>query len=202
MRDCHVSGCKTLLAAVLVSAILSLAIPGGAAETEWLSYVCEEYGFQVLYPRGYDVIIARSRSETKSLWGAEVLLGSELHKVTFLEAEYDMWPGAFEILVLANEDRLALEEWVDRSLQDEDVALVEPDSGDASIFGVGEVTIDGHEVVRLHLFNCDHTGITLHVMNGGLVYIISFAGANPNDPVVERHKAVYEEMVGSFEFLP
>jgi hypothetical protein len=163
-------------------------------------YTCEKYGFRIKCPNGYRVIEAKPRSETGNHWGAEILSEYELYKVTFIEVEYEMWPGLFEIRVLPNKEGLGLEEWVERFMENEEVALVEPNSEDPSMFGIGEVTVDGNPVVRLHFFNYDHTGIELFTAHGGLIYNLSFAGTNPNDPRVKEHMALYNEMVGSIEF--
>lgn len=194
--------CGAILAVAAVSSVSApmRATTEDAAKPDRLIYTCEEYGFSIKYPVGYRVIEAKPRSETKSQWGAEILSEFELHKVTFIEIEYEMWPGQFEISVLPNEDGLGLMEWVERFMEKEEVALVEPDSDDPSIFGVGEVTIDGKPVIRLHLFNYDHTGIELFTTHNGYIYNLSFAGSNPNDPSVEEHMALYVEMIESFEF--
>ena len=186
-------------AAACVSAPMRAAAED-AAEPDWLVYSCEKYGFSIKYPTGYRVIEAKPRSETESIWGAEVLSGLELYQVTFIEAEYEMWPGSFEICVMSNEDGFGLMEWIERFWENEEVALQEPNSEDPSIFGIGEVIIDGNPVVRLHLFNYDHTGIELYVAHGDLIYKLGFAGTNPNDPSVNEHKSIYNEMVESFEF--
>ena len=194
--------CRFALAVIAVMYI-SIPIDATSEDTEKSDkeiYSCEKYGFRIIYPNGYRVIEAKPRSETKSIWGAEVLSGLELFKVTFIEVEYEIWPGQFGISVLSNESGLGLEEWVDNLMENEDVALTVPNPEDPSIFGVGEVTIDGNEVVRLHFFNFDHTGIELFTAHGGFIYNLGFAGNNPNDPSVEEHKALYTEMVESFEF--
>ncbi len=194
--------CGAILAAAAapyVSGPVSAATED-SAQLEWLVYSCEKYGFSIKYPAGYRVIEAKPRSETKSIWGAEVLSGLELYQVTFIEAEYEMWPGSFGICVMPNENSFELEKWVERFMENEEVALQEPNSKDPSIFGIGEVIIDDNPVVRLHLFNYDHTGIELFVAHGGLIYNLSFAGTNPNDPSVNEHKAIYNEMIESFEF--
>ena len=192
-------------AILAVAAVACVSAPMRSAsedtvEKKWLVYTGEEYGFSIKYPNGYRVIEAKPHSETKSIWGAEILSGLELFQVTFIEAEYEIWPGQFGISVLLNESGLGREEWVDNLMENEDVALNVPNPEDLSIFGVGEVTIDGNEVVRLHFFNFDHTGIELFTAHGGFIYNLSFAGNNPNDPSVEEHKAIYTEMVESFEF--
>jgi hypothetical protein len=189
----------TAAAAPYVSAPV-LAAEKEAVGPEWLVHTCERYGFSVKYPHAYKVIIAKPSSDTKSHWGAEILSEYELHKVTFIETEYDMWPGLFEISVRPNKEGLGLKEWFDRFMQNLGGSLTEPDSEDQSIFGIGDVTIDGHQVFRLHLFNYDHTGIELYTEHGGLIYNLGFAGSNPNDPCVEEHMAIYNEMVESFEF--
>lgn len=167
---------------------------------EWLVYENEEYGYSIRYPEGYKVVEAKPRRETDSIWGAEVLAGSEHHKVTFIEIEYEMWYGSFEISVRPDEERAGLMEWIENWLEREEIALTEPDRGDSTIFGSGAVNIDGRPAIKLHFFNYDHVGIELFVENEGYIYNLSFAGANPNDPNVDEHKAIYSEMIESFMF--
>ena len=94
--------CGAILAAAATAYISApvRAASGDAVEQDWLVYTCDEYGFSVKYPVEYKVIVAKPRSETKSIWGAEVLSEFELFQVTFIETEYEMWPGQFEISLL------------------------------------------------------------------------------------------------------
>jgi hypothetical protein len=194
------SGAALGIAISLSLSVIILAGEDEESEKQWLEYSCEDYSYSIRYPDGYKVIEAKPRRETKSVWSAEVLSEWELHRVTFIEAEYEMWPGLFEISVMPNDDGLGLMDWVEDFINSAEVALSEPDTNDASIFGAGEVSIEGRPAIKLHLFNYDHTGIELFVDYSGVIYNLSFAGSNPSDPNVEEHRAIYIEMLESFAF--
>lgn len=166
------------------------------AETNtWNIYCNAAHGYAVQCSEGWDTLEAVPRTGTGTAWANEILIGDELQKVTFLERRQSMWPGEFQIAVMANPDHLALDQWVD-ALKIEDV------TGGDLIQERNPAVLGGMPAVRLSIFGFDHEEIAVIAAGKeGCIYYISFAGTNPNDPQVDQHRQIYERMLESFRFV-
>ena len=160
---------------------------------EWKTYKNDEYGYEVKYPQGWEVIEAKPREENKAVWGAKILFEPEVQKVTFLEKGYEFWPGEFQICVYSNPDNLPLEQWIDEH-EPQDV------TGGSLIQDISDAILSGKPAKRLSIFGFDHEGIEIVSLHKGYVYSLNFTGSNPNDPEVERHRKIYDQMFSSFIF--
>ena len=160
---------------------------------EWKTYRNKKYGYEVKYPEGWEVIEAKPREGIKTVWGVKFLFGEEMQKVTFLEKEYKFWPGEFQVCVMSNKDNLPLEQWIDEH-EPQDV------TGGSLIQDISDVILNGKEAKRLSIFGFDHEGLEIVTLYKGYVYSLHFTGNNPNDPKVEQHKQIYDQMVSSFTF--
>lgn len=160
-------------------------------EGEWKSYRNKKYGYELKYPAGWEVIEAKPREGNKAVWGAKFLFEGEMQKVTFLEKGYDFWPGEFQVCIYSNPDNLSLEQWIDEH-EPQDV------TGGSLIQDISDVILTGKEAKRLSIFGFDHEGIEIVTLHEGNIYSLHFTGSNPNDPEVERHRKIYDQMVSSF----
>jgi hypothetical protein len=159
------------------------------------TYTNTEFHFEIGVPDGWDVIEAAPRdpNEKGTTWEPEVLFPPELCKVTLLEREYDMWPGEFRVTVVQVPHELTLEDWANGY-------TIEAVDGVDLIQEMIDTTLGGRPAVRFSIFGFDHEAIEIALMWGGNLYILSFAGANPNDPNLEIHQSQYRSLLSLFRF--
>ncbi|NIM89854.1 MAG: hypothetical protein GTO17_02785 [Candidatus Aminicenantes bacterium] len=160
-------------------------------DSEWKTYQGKKYDYQLKYPPGWEVIEAKPKEGDKASWAGKILLEEEIQKVTFLEKEYEFWPGEFQVRVMSNKDNLTLEQWIDEH-EPQDV------TGGSLIQDISDVILNGKDAKRLSIFGFDHEAIVIVTLHKGYVYSLHFTGNNPNDPKVEQHKKIYDQMVSSF----
>lgn len=188
--------CRTLV----LTALLACLMLGGRAAAQtaqpltWASYRNGAFQYQVDYPSLWQVVEAKPRTDNKAAWAGDVLLEGELQKVTFLERPHGIWQGEFQVRVLANPDQWDLKRWVERD-ELKDI------TGGSLIEEVRDTTLDGKPAKRLGIFMFDHQGIEIIALHKGRVFILSFAGGNPNDPEIKSHQEIYRRMVSAFKFL-
>ena len=182
-----------LIAGYALAGAHAAAAPEG--KTQWTTYKNERCGYEIKYPSGWQAIEAVPKTGTGTFIAHEVLWEEELQKVTFLEKEYSMWPGEFQVRVLANPGSYSIEEWVKHH-------PIEDVSGGNLIQEQTDATLDGKAALRLSIFGFDHEQLALIAAgNEKEILDLSFAGRNPNDPDVERHTELYKEMVAGFRFI-
>ena len=183
---------KTILIPVaFLLLVISLTVTG--RESDLSIYRDKDFGYQMEYPTGWGVIEAKPRADNLATWAGYILEEGELRKVTFRERVDVIWPGEFQIVTLSNPRRLTFMEWVEKY----DVMDI---AGGSLIEKVEETTLGGEQAKRFAIFAFDHQGMEIAAMNQGLIYLLRFAGDNPNDPEMERHSEIYEHMVSSFRF--
>lgn len=161
---------------------------------DWKIYRNERYGYEVKYPEGFEVIEAKPREGNKAVWGVKFLFGEEVQKVTFLEKEYKRWPGEFQICIYSNPDNLSFEQWIDKH-EPQDV------TGGSLIQDISDTILCGKQAKRLSIFGFDHEEIEIVTFHKEYIYSLSFTGSTPNDPNIEQHKQIYDQMVSSFTFI-
>jgi hypothetical protein len=161
---------------------------------EWKTYRNRKYGYEIKFPEGWEVIEAKPREGNKTVWGVKILFEEETQKVTFLEKEYEFWPGEFQVKVMLNKDNLTLEQWISKH-EPQDV------TGGSLIQDISDRTRGGKPAKRLSIFGFDHEGIEIVTLLKGYIYSLHFTGSNPNDPKVEQHQQIYDQMVLSFTFM-
>jgi hypothetical protein len=163
-------------------------------DSVWLAYCSEPFGFELDYPAGWELIMAQRVPDSVAVWEARILEGEQVHKVTFLEATPVMWHGEFQVCIWSVPDPLSFEDWLAAHMPT-DV------SGGSLVQDVCDTMLGGCPAKWLSSFGFDHEQIDILCSQGGRLYELSFAGANPNDPDVVRHQQVYAAMVESFRFL-
>ncbi len=180
----------SLLLLVPVSAlVLSAAQTAG-----WESYRNSDFGYEIEYPAGWEVIEAQPRADDAVLWEGEVLFPGVHQKVTFKEPEGSFWPGEFRVLVHELVEGRTLDEWADSTNADV--------YDDSLVTGAEDVKLAGRDARRFTIFAFDHTGIIVALVHDGKIYQVGYAGSNPNDPDIEEHAAIYQRMQESFELWP
>ncbi len=190
------SGCRLWAVAIQILSFLVLVAPLEAAAREpgWYTYRNQAFGYQVEYPAGWKVLEATRRTSDSATWAGSILIEDEVQKVTFLEHEYEMWQGEFEVRVLENAKHRSLDAWA-KNYEVQDV------SGGSLIEAVEEAALGGRPAKRFKLFLFDHQGIQIVGFHRGRIYQLGFAGENSNDPNLKKHQAIYERMTAGFRFL-
>lgn len=177
----------------LISVLFCNIANASDASPIWAVYQNATYGYQILYPEGWKAVEAKPRINSGTVWSGHILCDGELQKVTFIEQKFTMWRGEFEIRVLKNEKKVSLNEWIEAY----DIKAINDDS---LITETSEATLGDKPAKMLKVFMFDHQGIEIIALNGDYIYIVSFAGRNPNDPNLQYHKKIYDHMVSGFKF--
>ena len=163
---------------------------------EWEIYRNELYGYEIAYPKEWEVVEAKPREGKPSVSASEILFEEqdELHKVSFLESQETLWQGKFGITVFSNPDELDFEQWTS-NLKFESAAGVNLAKD------VGNMTLGGKPAKRLSIFAFDSNDAVIVSMTGYYPIHIEFTDETPNDPNSEKHQLIYERMLSSFKFL-
>lgn len=158
---------------------------------EWNLYRNKDFQYEIVYPKTWEVLEAKKTPDSSGM-SQKVLFGQEQQKVTFMEKDSAFWPGEFQIRIILNPEKLALEEWLDKN-EPKDVeegSLVQQAS---------DTTIGGKQARWLSVFNFDSEGIDFALSHKGNIFYIQFTGNNPNDPDQKRHWLIYQKMIKSFK---
>ena len=163
------------------------------SESEGSWYRNPPCGYEVWYPHGWGAVEAQPRQDSLAIWADSVLMNGELQKVTFLEEDYEVCQGWFQVCVAENPAHLPLEDWI---------AEHEPTdvTGGTMIQSTADTTLGGCPAKLLSVFAFDHEQIEVICPRGEGICRVSFAGSNPNDPRVDEHQALYNRMLASFRF--
>jgi len=159
----------------------------------WLTYSSSEWRYSIPYPADWRAKEAVARTGAGPFFEPDVLSGDEVQKITFIEREYDMWPGELQVRVLANSGNMTLQQWV-KHYRVEDV------SGGDLIQSCSEMMLSGRPAFRFSIFGFDQEIIAVVTEHGGYLYYVTFSGDNPNDPSQDTHRKIYERMISSFRF--
>jgi len=153
---------------------------------EWKTHRSAEWGFQVSHPANWTVVIARDDRQGGGR-EEEILSEDEIHKVTFLEPENQIWPGRYEVRFLANPSEADLNTVISQfDLSD----LWETQPRDTILAG-----LPAKSWVRWRADSL--TREYLAVLPRGIVHL-RFDESTPNDPALAEHKKIYEGMTESF----
>ena len=161
-------------------------------ESDWLSYSRPDIGYTIQYPQGWEVIEAEPKKEPKAVWGGYILIGDEVQKTTFLEKNYDLWRGEFQVILYRNDEGLSLAQWLEKN-EPQDV------EGGSLVQEVSDVLLAGRPAKKLSIFGFDHEQLQIVLIYKKHVLSITYAGQNPNDPQIKRHQEIYAFMIRSFE---
>jgi hypothetical protein len=173
--------------------LISTMADAGDVSEQWRLYRNTAFGYELLYPSGWEVIEARPRISSKSTWAGFILQEGEVQKVTFRERNYYMWPGEFEIRVMRNDGKSDLNAWIATY----DVKAIDDSS---LITESADTALGSRSAKQLKIFMFDHQGIEIIAVNGDFVYLLGFSGENPNDPNQQKHSNICDHMVASFRF--
>lgn len=167
-------------------------------ETEgWKTYINTEYGYKTTYPSGWEVVETKSTEKNvASLPSTEILFESkgEIQKVTFLENQDVLWPGQLEIVIFSNPNNLNLEQWVS-SLK------FEAATGANLVKEVIDTNLGEKPAKKMVIFSFDSYDAKIISALSNNIIQISFTNDTPNDPDLEKHTAIYDQILSTFEFL-
>jgi hypothetical protein len=161
---------------------------------EWATYQNEKFGYEIDYPVGWELIESRSRTNDTAHRAGEVLIPGVHQWVAFKEPEGKLWPGTLEVRVHEHHEGQTLGQWADSTNVDV--------HDDSLVTGAEETVLAGRPAKRFSVFSFDHTEIIVAFIHDGKIYEIRHAGSNPNDPDIEEHASVYEQMQRTFKLAP
>jgi len=150
----------------------------------WDTYTNSNYSYSVNYPSEWQVV--ESKPET----------GDEIQKVTLIEQEVDLAPGIFEIVVNENPQNLDTQSWADQYFR----PLGSDPTVNLATFD-GEAIIDGVEARKFLVFNFSGNETVIGLVKNGFIYTFIFLSDSPNDPNLEKHNKIYNQILSTFKFL-
>lgn len=160
----------------------------------WKTYTNHEYGYSVEYPSDWKVSEAKPPNTPD--WPYDILQENQLHEVKFLEEKIDTWPGSFVILVNKNPENFDTKSWASNYfvplISDPTVNLAEPQ---------GEISINNHTAYKFSVFEFDGYRTEIGLVKNGNIYMFTFTDDTPNDPNLEEHKEIYNQILSTFKFL-
>lgn len=165
-------------------------------QLDWNIYTNEEFGYTVHYPKNWEVIEAKDETGDQPQGATSILIDTEIQKVTFLGPTNETWQAIFKISVLSNQENLNTEEWAENLhiplLTSPSTNLASPSS---------EYMIDGQNAKSFSVFAFDRNETLIGFIKDGVIYTINFTADTPNDPDLEEHTKIYNQMLSSFKFL-
>jgi hypothetical protein len=179
---------RSILLLVIIGCLCGACATTIHEQQDWKTFTSGAGKYQIIYPADWDARVAVPPAGIGPFYEPDILLDDEIQKVTFLEKQYDVWQGEFQVKVMANPKDLTLQQWADE-FEVEDV------------MEKSETKLSGYPALKYSLFGYDHTIIEILSVYDGKLYCLSFAGANPNDPDIERHRRIYSRMLAGFSFL-
>ena len=157
----------------------------------WREYESADADFRLRYPETWDVTVAKERTEPVAAWAPTILEKGELHKVTFRQGGGVVWPGQYEIRVLANPDRLDLEAFYSRF-----------DMSDLWNGSAADTVVGGRPAKTWVRWRYDSLVREYLLMSSvGAVHILH-DDENGNDPEFAEHEDLYARMTSTFELVP
>ncbi|MDP2207292.1 MAG: hypothetical protein Q8K98_00785 [Bacteroidota bacterium] len=164
------------------------------AQDKWETYTNIEFGYEISYPTNWEVIEAAPDTNNQADWAGNILFGEQIQMVTFLEKDFQLWQGQFQVCVIENHDSISLHEWVEKNeptdIFDESLVLETRDT-----------TLSETPAIFQSNFGFDHTAYNFTALHNNLIYSISFEGNSPNDDKEIEHKEIYSRMFSSFRFM-
>jgi len=155
----------------------------------WETYTNKEYGYTLSYPSHWEVVEAKPNLDANQVRTVEILRDNDLHRVTFLEQEVVLWQGSFDISVHENPLSFDTREWADDYSQRDNLASPS-----------GEIEIDSHKAKKFTVFTYDSYATTIGLVKNGFIYTFGFTDTTPNDPELEKHSAIYNQILSTFKF--
>ena len=162
----------------------------------WKTYTYYAYGYSVKYPSDWKVIEAKP-SNTPN-WPYDISQENQLQKVNFLEEKIDKtWPGSFVISVNKTPENFDTERWASNYfvplIADPTTNLAKPK---------GKISVDNNIAYRFSVFQFDSDRTEIGLVKNGNIYMFTFTDDVPieNDPNIEKHKEIYNQILSTFKF--
>ncbi len=162
-------------------------------------YKNEEYGFSLSYRDTWEVQEALKPQEMRAL-----------HEVVISERKNKEWRGSLTVQIFTNESEDSLVDWWEAWMEDEKTMETEcrEEYGEESpclflneqVENVEEVVLAGEDVIKVSIFQFDHTEECFYSAQGDYVYGLCAPGENPNDSKSEEHLQYANEIRQSFIF--
>lgn len=164
----------------------------------WKIYRNDKFSYEVKYPSDWEIVEAKQRIGTESVWTGSILIEEEkeIQKVSFVNKSGKFSQGWFEIRVLENPDRSDLSQWMARN---------KPENATS----ISNTLLNGLHAKTLFISTLSYPGnigiVTVYKEN---VYFITMEFANISSEVPDDYqelfvqKQTYDQILSTFKFLP
>jgi len=152
----------------------------------YVTFESREAGFEIAYPAGWQVFVARERASPGTVRSVDALENGEAYKATFWEGDETSWPGKFQVRRLDWPDPPGIEE-----------VFAEFRRSDQWKDSAAELMLAGQPARTWVRWTAESRWREYLIVASGAVFHLRFDESNPNDPDFDRHKRIYAQIATS-----